>query len=85
MPPYEQKNGKIINNTTDEKMEKLVALQNLADKFNLEVKTISYNDKRKADKYILMQNGTKISPEMTYNDSNMFLLGYNSGYEQKIK
>ena len=64
-------------------MEKLIALQNFADKFNLEVKTISYNDKRKADKYILMQNGTKISPEMTYNDSNMFLLGYNMGYEKK--
>lgn len=64
-------------------MEKLIALQNFADKFNLEVKTISYNDKRKADKYILMQNGTKISPEMTYNESNMFLIGYNRGYEQK--
>jgi hypothetical protein len=64
-------------------MEKPIALQNFADKFNLEAKTISYNDKRKADKYILMQNGTKISPEMTYNESNMFLLGYNRGYEQK--
>ena len=64
-------------------MEKLTALQNFADKLNLQVKTISYNDKRKADKYILIQNGTKISPEMTYNDSNMFILGYNRGYEQK--
>ena len=64
-------------------MEKLTALQNFADKLNLQVKTISYNDKRKADKYIFLQNGTKISPEMTYNESNMFLLGYNMGYEQK--
>ena len=64
-------------------MEKLTALQNFADKLNLHVKTISYNDKRKADKYILMQNGTKISPEMTYNESNMFLIGYNMGYRQK--
>ena len=64
-------------------MEKLTALQNFADKLNLEVKTTSYNDKRKADKYIILQNGTKISPEMTYNESNMFLLGYNRGYEQK--
>ena len=64
-------------------MEKLIALQNFADKFNLEVKTISYNDKRKADRYILIQNGTKISPEMTYNDSNMFLIWYNSWYGKK--
>ena len=64
-------------------MEKLTALQNFADKLNLQVKTISYNDKRKADKYIFLQNGTKISPEMTYNESNMFLIGYNRGYEQK--
>ena len=64
-------------------MEKLTALQNFADKLNLEVQTISYNDKRKADKYIFLQNRTKISPEMTYNESNMFLLGYNRGYEQK--
>lgn len=61
----------------------ILALKNFANELNLEVKTISYNDKRKADKYILMQNGTKISPEMTYNESNMFLNGYNRGYEQK--
>jgi len=30
-------------------MEKLTALQNFADNFNLEAKTVSYNDKRKAD------------------------------------
>ena len=64
-------------------MEKLTALQNFADKFNLEVKTTSYNDKRKADKYIILQNGTKISPEMTYNESNMFLLGYDRGTNKK--
>ena len=64
-------------------MEKLTALQNFADKLNLDVKTISYNDKRKADRYIFLQNGTKISPEMTYNESNIFLLGYKRGYEQK--
>ena len=50
----------------------------------MEVKTISYNDKRKADRYIFLQNGTKISPEMTYNESNIFLLGYKRGYEQKL-
>ena len=64
-------------------MEKLIALQNFADNFNLVAKTISYNDKRKAERYIFLQKGTKISPEMTYNESNTFLLGYNRGYEQK--
>ena len=65
-------------------MEKLTALKNFADKLNLEVRIISYNDKRKTDKYIFLQKGTKISPEMTYSESNMFLLGYNrGGYEQK--
>ena len=69
--------------TNNNIMEKLTALQNFADKFNLEVKTTSYNDKRKADKYIILQNGTKISPEMTYNESNMFLLGYDRGTNKK--
>ena len=45
--------------------------------------TKEYTLKKRKNKEKIMQNGTKISPEMTYNESNMFLFGYNMGYEQK--
>ena len=63
-----------------ENLKELQALQNFADKFSLVVKTHFFEDKRKRNKYLLVNETTKcsISPPLDYTEMNYFLLGINS-------
>ena len=58
------------------------ALQNFADKFDLTVVSYHFGDKRKKGKFILVNNKMRISPPLTYNEMNMFLLGINSTFKK---
>lgn len=51
------------------------ALQNWADNFHLEVKSFIDDDRRRTQKYFLMNKNTSVSPSLTYNEMNIFLNG----------
>lgn len=51
------------------------ALQNWADNFDLEVKSFIDDDRRRTQKYFLMNKTTSVSPSLTYNEMNIFLNG----------
>ena len=59
--------------TIDQQKE---SLQNFANKFNFEVHTYIFEDKRKSTLFFLHNGNNTISPKLDYDNMNSFLLGY---------
>ena len=58
-------------------MNEIQALQNFGDNLNIVIKDTYTTDKRKTiKKYIATFNGASISPTLSYEQMNHFLLGY---------
>jgi len=58
-------------------MNEIQALQNFGNNLSIIIKDISETDKRKTiKKYIATLNGASISPALSYEQMNYFLLGY---------
>lgn len=58
------------------KTTELEALQNAADGVGLTIATYCANDKRKKIKYIAKNGSQWVSPILSYNQLNAFLLGW---------
>jgi len=53
----------------------LQALQNFANNYNLDAVVCNFEDKRKKQKFVLKKGKNEVSPKLSYDEMNIFLLG----------
>jgi transcription termination factor NusB len=63
----------------------LQGIQNFCDNFNITASVFTYEDLRKKPKYVISKEGISLSPPLSYEEANIFLLGVLRATENNLK